>query len=208
MDSLRRGESLKDVDASDLAELIEQIVITVGQSVGAITYLRRKNLLNGLSRDQKKTKYLLEELCQEELNLEETKLFGKECERRLEKAAKAEKQSLSQYLFSKAKHQPQHQPFRAGPSSGNSQGGRAFDSGQRTQDNTNRGGGECKSTKLQDICNLLHPTSDKSKRECSPDRSETTPSLSKQRIRSKSSSLQFRCKTKSKISKPRKTTKN
>ena len=58
MDSLRRGESLKDVDASDLAELIEQIVITVGQSVGAITYLRRKNLLNGLSRDQKKTKYL------------------------------------------------------------------------------------------------------------------------------------------------------
>ena len=55
MNALRKGKKLYDIDASDLAQLIEQIVITVGQSVGAITYLRRKNLLTGLSRDNEKT---------------------------------------------------------------------------------------------------------------------------------------------------------
>ena len=69
-----------------------------GQAIGAITFNRRRNLLNALGQEDSKNMNMIRETYAKELKHNEELLFGDKFRNKVEKEAKSEHKTVRQFL--------------------------------------------------------------------------------------------------------------
>ena len=130
------------IDLEELAKLVEQTILLLGQSFNAVTYHRRLSALTGIMADNKKAKSTLKDQAKL-LEEGEDSLFGKQFRKQIIETAKTRKESKD--VYQPRRSSVNKRPFRASPSFRKENGGRTatftrISSAYRGGYSNNRGG--------------------------------------------------------------------
>ena len=111
MESFKSNKKENVLDVDMVTSCLQQTVMLTGQAIGAVTFNRRRNILNSLLRDDNKSLHMLRDSYPKELKKNEDLLFGEEFRKRIEKDAKADQKSVKQFLSPARKIAFTRKPF-------------------------------------------------------------------------------------------------